>query len=41
MTDEPAILDSDTLSELSRAHPRVVAHARRYLEEQATHSAIS
>lgn len=31
MTDGPVLLDSDTLSELSRGRPRVVANARRYL----------
>lgn len=30
-TDVPVLLDSDTLSELSRGHPGVVQHARRYL----------
>ena len=33
MTNGPAVLDSDTLSELSRGHPRVVANARAYLAE--------
>jgi hypothetical protein len=32
MTDPPVVLDSDTLSELSRGHPRVIARARAYLE---------
>ena len=32
MTDVSMVLDSDTLSELSRGHPRVVARARVYLE---------
>jgi len=31
MTDRPAILDSDTLSELSRGSPKVVTRARAYL----------
>jgi predicted nucleic acid-binding protein len=30
--EEPVVLDSDTLSELSRGHPRVVARTRAYLE---------
>jgi predicted nucleic acid-binding protein len=32
MTDAPVVLDSDTLSELSRGNPAVVARARSYLE---------
>lgn len=32
MTPEPVVLDSDTLSELSRGNPRVLARARAYLE---------
>jgi hypothetical protein len=32
MHDGPVILDSDTLSELARGHPRVAARAREYLE---------
>lgn len=30
--DGPVVLDSDTLSDLSRGHPRVIARAREYLE---------
>lgn len=43
MTDDPVLLDSDTLSELSRGHPAVVRRARRYLERHGrlTISAIS
>ncbi len=33
MTGGPALLDSDTLSELSRGHAKVTARARAYLEE--------
>jgi len=33
VTPGPALLDSDTLSELSRGHPKVTARARAYLEE--------
>jgi predicted nucleic acid-binding protein len=29
---EPVVLDSDTLSELSRGHPKITARARNYLE---------
>lgn len=43
MTDEVAVLDSDTLSELSRGHARVVGRARTYLERHGrlTITAIS
>lgn len=39
----PAILDSDTLSEISRGHPRVTDRARTYLEAHGrlTISAVS
>lgn len=30
---EAALIDTDTLSEISRAHPRVLAHAAEYLSE--------
>jgi len=33
MASTPAILDSDTLSELSRGNPAVTARARAYLQE--------
>ena len=33
MTGGPVLLDSDTLSELSRGHAKVTARARAYLEE--------
>ncbi len=32
MIDEPALVDSDTLSELSRGKPMVVARVKEYLE---------
>ena len=32
MSERPCLLDSDTLSELARGHPRVTRHARAYLE---------
>ncbi len=32
MIDGPVLLDSDTTSELSRGHPRVIARARAYLK---------
>jgi predicted nucleic acid-binding protein len=32
MMPDPVVLDSDTLSELSRGHPRVIDQARTYLE---------
>ncbi len=32
MNDVPALLDSDTTSDLARAHPNVVRRAREYLE---------
>jgi predicted nucleic acid-binding protein len=32
MTNDPVLVDSDTLSELSRGRPRVVARATEYLE---------
>ena len=40
---EVCLVDSDTLSELSRGHPRVTANARGYLEQQGqlTVSAIT
>lgn len=43
MTDEVVVLDSDTLSELSRGHPKVVARARAYLQRHGrlTVTAIS
>lgn len=31
MTEYPALLDSDTLSELSRGHPRILVRAAEYL----------
>jgi len=33
MSDTPALLDSDTTSELSRGHPAVTRRARAYLSE--------
>jgi predicted nucleic acid-binding protein len=30
---EAALIDTDTLSEISRAHPRILARANQYLEE--------
>lgn len=43
MTSGPVLLDSDTLSELSRGHPKVTARAQTYLEEHGrlTVSAVS
>ena len=43
MTDGPVLLDSDTLSEVSRGHARVCSRTRRYLEQQGrlTISAVS
>lgn len=43
MTDVPVLLDSDTLSELSRGHPRVTARATAYLQRHGrlTVSAIT
>jgi len=43
MTGGPVLLDSDTLSELSRGHAKVTARARAYLEEHGrlTISAVS
>jgi predicted nucleic acid-binding protein len=43
MTTEPALLDSDTLSEISRGHPRANERARAYLETHGrlTISAVS
>lgn len=43
MTAEPLLIDTDTLSELSRGRPRVVEAARRYLERHGrlTISAVS
>jgi predicted nucleic acid-binding protein len=34
MTRGPALVDSDTLSELSRGHPQVTEHARRYMQRR-------
>jgi toxin FitB len=31
MSIEPAVLDTDTLSELARGHPKITEHARTYL----------
>lgn len=43
MSSEPVLLDSDTLSEVSRGHARVTARARTYLEQHGrfTISAVS
>lgn len=43
MTGGPVLLDSDTLSELSRGHAKVTERARAYLEEHGrlTVSAVS
>ena len=43
MTSGPVLLDSDTLSELSRGHAKVTARTRAYLEEHGrlTISAVS
>jgi predicted nucleic acid-binding protein len=43
MIDQPALIDSDTLSEISRGHVRVSARAKQYLERHGrfTISAVS